>query len=149
MPSRRPHDFTTLLDLLEKRGERHPERTSHTFHEDGTDTSFTFAELRGRARSIAAALQQRQMEPGERALLIYPPGLEYIAGFFGCLFADIIAVPAYPPDPTRLDRTLPRLRAIIKDSGAKVVLTTSFILSMAEYIFEQAPDMGTLAWLAT
>ncbi len=93
---------------------------------------------------IAAALQAGSAA-GERALLLYPPGLEYIAGFFGCLYAGVIAVPAYPPDPMRLERTLPRLRAIIRDAQARVVLTTSFILGMAEALFEQAPELARAA----
>ena len=63
------------------------------------------------------------MAPGERALLIYPPGLDYIAAFFGCLYAGVIAVPAYPPNPAQLKRTLPRLGMIAHDARPSVALT--------------------------
>jgi acyl-CoA synthetase (AMP-forming)/AMP-acid ligase II len=86
---------------------------------------------------------------GERALLLYPPGLEYIAGFFGCLYAGTIAVPAYPPNPARLERTLPRLQAMVANAGATVVLTNQLIQSLAGAAFEQAPDLGALRWIAT
>jgi acyl-CoA synthetase (AMP-forming)/AMP-acid ligase II len=59
---------------------------------------------------------------GERILLLYLPGLDFIAAFFGCLVGGAIAVPAYPPDPTRLGRTLPRLEAIAADARATCVL---------------------------
>ncbi|AKQ66241.1 Non-ribosomal peptide synthetase [Myxococcus hansupus] len=95
------------------------------------------------------ALLQSQGAQGQRVLLLYPPGLDYVAGFFGCLYAGAVAVPAYPPDPMRLERTLPRLRAIIEDAQATVVLTTSGILSLADFVFEQAPDFRALNWLAT
>ncbi|MFP2929414.1 AMP-binding protein, partial [Pyxidicoccus sp. 3LG] len=146
-----PHTPRTLNDVLVHRasGAKAHER-QYTFlgESDGEEAALSAAELHDRARRIAAALQARGAA-GQRVLLLYPPGLEYVAGFFGCLYAGAIAVPAYPPDPVRLERTLPRLRAIIQDAEATVVLTTSFILSMAEFIFEQAPDFRALQWLAT
>ncbi|WP_370640379.1 amino acid adenylation domain-containing protein, partial [Myxococcus sp. XM-1-1-1] len=115
---------------------------------DGDEAALTAYELDRQARRIAAVLQSRGAV-GQRVLLLYPPGLDYLAGFFGCLYAGAVAVPAYPPDPTRLERTLPRLRAIIDDAQATVVLTTSGILGLADFVFEQAPDFRALQWLST
>src|SRR6266508_2337670 len=81
-----------------------------------------------------------------QALLAYPPGLEFIAAFFGCLYAGVIAVPAYPPKPTR---NLRRLQVIAADAGAGVLLTTGRILSEANAIFTHAPELRSLHWLAT
>ncbi|MEK7327454.1 MAG: fatty acyl-AMP ligase, partial [Chloroflexota bacterium] len=140
----------TLVELLRRRALRQPDRRVYTFLVDGEaeEVHLTYEELDRRARRIAAVLQSHKAT-GERALLLYPPGLDYIAGFFGCLYAGVVAVPAYPPDPARLDRTLPRLQAMIADAQAAIVLTTSPILSLAEFIFTQAPDLGALRWLAT
>lgn len=148
-PGRAPHR-STLLDLLTQRASETPDQRLYTFLEDSgaEEASLTFAGLEQRARRIAVALLQ-VAAPGERVMLLYPPGLDYVTGFFGCLYAGLIAVPAYPPDPTRLGRTLPRLQAIIDDAQAKVVLTTSFIASMGEFLFEQAPHLRALHWLAT
>ena len=63
------------------------------------DEPLTWGELDRRARAIAAALTEAGAA-GERALLLYPPGLDYLAAFFGCLYAGTVAVPVYPP---RLD----------------------------------------------
>ncbi|RKG66806.1 amino acid adenylation domain-containing protein, partial [Corallococcus exercitus] len=115
---------------------------------DGEETVWSAADLDVRARRIATALRERGAV-GERVLLLYPPGLDYVAGFFGCLYAGAVAVPAYPPDPMRLERTLPRLRAIIQDARASVVLTTSGILDLSDFVFEQAPDFRALHWMAT
>lgn len=115
---------------------------------DGTVLTETYAGLDMRARKVAAVLQQNEMM-GERALLLYPPGTDFITGFFGCLYAGTIAVPAYPPDPSRLERTLPRLRSIVKDSSAKVVLTTQMIASLAESMFPLAPELREVQWIAT
>ncbi|MBM7114700.1 non-ribosomal peptide synthase/polyketide synthase [Archangium primigenium] len=148
-PSRAPHR-STLLDLLTQRASETPDQRLYTFLDDAgaEEATLTFAGLEQRARRIAVALQQ-VAAPGERVMLLYPPGLDYVTGFFGCLYAGLIAVPAYPPDPSRLGRTLPRLQAIIDDAQAKVVLTTSFIASMGEFLFEQAPELRALHWLAT
>ncbi|HZI02838.1 MAG TPA: AMP-binding protein, partial [Archangium sp.] len=139
----------TLMDLLTMRAEQQADFRVYTFLEDaeGEETYLTHAELDAKARRIAASLAPQAV--GERVMLLYPPGTEYIAGFFGCLYAGAVAVPAYPPDPMRLERTLPRLRSIIEDAQATVVLTNSFILSMAEFVFEQAPELRKLKWVAT
>nr|WP_052313046.1 non-ribosomal peptide synthetase [Corallococcus coralloides] len=137
------------MELLRHRGADAAHASRYTFlGETGElEASWTHAELDLYARRIAGALAG--VEPGARAVLLYPPGLDYIAGFFGCLYAGLVAVPAYPPDPSRLERTLPRLRAIIEDSRATVVLTTSFILSMKEFLTDQAPELNGLHWAAT
>ncbi|AKQ66397.1 Non-ribosomal peptide synthetase [Myxococcus hansupus] len=145
----RPPSAVTLMELLEARTQSLGDTRLYTFLEDGgDDESLSYAGLDLRARRIGAALQALA-QAGERAVLLYPPGLEYVAGFFGCLYGGLIAVPAYPPDPTRLDRTLPRLRAIIRDARATVVLTTAFILEMGEGLFEGAPELAALRWVAT
>src|SRR4029078_2729211 len=78
-----------------------------------------------------------------------PPGLDYVAAFLGCLYAGVIAVPAYPPDPARLDQTLPRLQAIVAAARPAVALTTPAILTMATMLAAHAPDFGAVRWLAT
>ena len=85
----------------------------------------TWGELDRRAQQVAAALR-RASSPGDRALLLYPPGLDFIAAFFGCLYAGVVAVPAYPPRP---QRDLPRLRAIVADAAPAVALTASSVLA--------------------
>ncbi|MBL0694527.1 non-ribosomal peptide synthetase, partial [Comamonas sp. JC664] len=141
----------TLLEVLSHRafGEA-AHRKQYVFLGDaeGEEGSLSARELHERATRIGALLQSQGAQ-GQRVLLLYPPGLDYVAGFFGCLYAGAVAVPAYPPDPMRLERTLPRLRAIIEDAQATVVLTTSGILSLADFVFEQAPDFRALTWLAT
>ncbi|WP_208722992.1 AMP-binding protein, partial [Corallococcus llansteffanensis] len=143
---------TNLVDLLCLRAERQGTSRLYRFLEtgdvDGPIEEWSFADLDTRARALGALLQA-QGAAGERALLLYPPGLEFVAGFMGCLYAGAIAVPCYPPDPSRLDRTLPRLRSIAQDCGARFVLTTGGILEMSEFLTPQAPELGALQWVAT
>jgi amino acid adenylation domain-containing protein len=114
-------ELRSLVDLLRWRADERPAATACVFLGDGEVESerLTYADLDRRARLIAAELQAFGMA-GERALLLYPPGLEFVAAFFGCAYAGTVAVPAYPPRSSRLE---PRLRAIIADMRPAVVLT--------------------------
>jgi acyl-CoA synthetase (AMP-forming)/AMP-acid ligase II len=116
--------------------------------EGKVDAWISFSQLDTRARAIAARLQTANAA-GARVLLLYPPGMEYIAAFYGCLYANVIAVPAYPPDPARLDRTLPRLRAIVADAQATIVLTTRALHAMFASVSEHAPDLARLRWVTS
>ena len=137
----------TFVDLLRYRAVHQPEQIAYTFLVDGETeaVSLTYQELDGKARAIAVHLQSF-CPVGERALLLYPPGLEYIAAFFGCLYAGVVAVPAYPPRP---NRSMYRLQGILADAQAKAALTTKSILANLERRFAQAPELKTLQWLAT
>lgn len=145
-----PHHFGTLVELLKWRARTGSAAPAYSYLEDGEtqEISLTYAELDRRARAIAASVQSLAAG-GEHALLLYPPGLDFIAGFFGCLYAGLVAIPAYPPDPARLNRSLPRLQAIVADSRLAVALTTSSLLSMAKPLFARADDLKSLKWLAT
>ena len=137
----------TLLDLLRLRADLQPDFLSYRYlQDDGTEgDSLTYGELDRRARGIGAWLEAHGAR-GERVLLLYPAGLDYIAAFFGCLYAGAVAVPAYPP---RLNRPVPRIQAIVADSQAKFALTTSAILHNIEQRFEQSPELQALSWLNT
>jgi len=145
-----PMQLTSLVELLELRAREDPERLLYTFLVDGEDevATFTNRDLRNRARAIAAVLQEAGVQ-GERALLLHAPGLDYIAAFFGCLYAGVIAVPAYPPDPQRLNRTVPRLQAIVRDAQASIALTSASMLALTDDVFAAAPDLQALRWVAT
>ncbi len=105
----------------------------------------TFSDLDQRARRIAAWLQSHGMQ-GQRALLLYPAGLDFICAFFGCLYAGVVAVPAYPP---RMNRKMDRIDAIAADAEAAVALTTQHVLERAQPLLEMTPDLKKLCWLAT
>lgn len=114
----------TLVEMLQRWATELPDRRALTFVTDGTveTEAYTFAELDAKARSIGVGLSSL-LEPGDRALLLYPPTLEFVTAFFGCLYAGVIAVPAYPPSP----RTTDRLLAIIDDARPGAILSPSSI----------------------
>lgn len=145
-----PGEYSSLIALLQSRATHQPHQVAFTFLQDDElkEVHLTFKELDRQARAIGALLQS-QGAVGERALLLYPPGPEYIAAFFGCLYAGVIAVPVYPPKLTRLDRSLPRLQAIANNAHPSMALTTSSILAMLDFFLAQASDFPTMRWLAT
>ncbi|HEY0967632.1 MAG TPA: MupA/Atu3671 family FMN-dependent luciferase-like monooxygenase [Opitutaceae bacterium] len=138
---------TTLVEVLRWRAVHQPERTAHIFLPDagGEDLRQTYAQLDARARAIAAALLARG-QAGDRAVLLYPPGLDFIEAFFGCLYAGIVAVPAYPP---RNKGHLPRLRALVADAGAALALTNAKTFAGIRTQTEGLPEWAGLGWLAT
>ena len=109
------------------------------------ESRISYEELESRARTIAAALAP-QAAPGDRALLFYSAGIEFIAAFWGCVYAGVVAVPVFP---ARLHRQIPRLLSIVADSGARCVLTTAKMRRQAEDLFKRAPELKKLLWLST
>ena len=135
----------TFVELVQRRACDNPDRCAYSFvREDASETTLTFGELDRRARSIAATLQQLA-EAGERALLIYPPGLDFISGFFGCLYAGIVAVPATYPKPRR---PMPRLSAIAGDCEATIALTTERTLATLDFA-RAGRELQALRWIPT
>ncbi len=139
--------LTTLTNTLSKRTQSTPTQRAYTFLQDGEFESgcLNYQDLEHKAKAIAAQLQ-RLGSPGDRVVLLYPPGLEFISAFFGCLYAGMIAVPAYPP---RLNQSLARLKLIIIDSGASFLLTNSALYANQEYWRAQTPDLDVKHWLDT
>lgn len=141
------YQVTTLIELLRYRAQNQPNQKAYTFLHRGVDEAgtLTYQGLEDRSRAIAAYLQSLDAA-GERALLLYQPGLDYIAAFFGCLYAGVIAVPAYPP---RRNQNLSRLQSIVSDSQASIALTTSSILEGIERKFAENPDLIALKWVTS
>jgi amino acid adenylation domain-containing protein len=138
-----PVDCSTVVELLRYRALHQTQQLSFTFLQEGetASASWTYEALDRLSRAIASQLQVMNLS-GERALLLYPPGLDYLAAFFGCLYAGVVAVPAYPP---RNHRNTPRIGAIASDAQAAIALTTSAIQSKIKSLI----DVSSLQWLTT
>lgn len=139
--------FSTLVELLRYRAQNQAGHTAFTLLKSGETEAdkLTYQELHQQAQTIAAALQSC-VTPGDHALLFYPPGLSFIAAFFGCLYAGVVAVPAYPP---RRNQNLSRVQSIAVDAQAKIVLTTTSLIETLKASAEQELELTNLQWLAT
>jgi acyl-CoA synthetase (AMP-forming)/AMP-acid ligase II len=115
----------SLVALLCARADEAPDELAYGLLESGArpGASLTYAALERASAAVAAALAER-VAPGERALLVFAPGLDFVPAFFGCLRAGVVAVPAFPPSPAQGARALARLAAIAADCAPRVLLTT-------------------------
>jgi acyl-CoA synthetase (AMP-forming)/AMP-acid ligase II len=140
-------NFSTLVEILQYRALRQPSEFLYTFvsGDDDAAATLTYGELDRQARTIGALLQE-QVEPGGRALLCYPPGLDFIAGFFGCLYAGVVAVPAYPPRP---NRPMAALESIITHAQVSAVLTTGELFGAGRLRPLKVPQLDGLRWILT
>lgn len=141
---------STLVARLRDLAARYPQRLAYSFVCDGKEEGqqWTYAALEQRVRAIAALLQQEGRR-GERALLLYPQGLEAIAAFCGCLYAGVIAVPVPSPEAGRLKRALPRLKAILQDSRASIILTTDRTIALLKDVRSHFPQFDRMRWIDT
>jgi acyl-CoA synthetase (AMP-forming)/AMP-acid ligase II len=141
------NQFSTLVELLRYRASTQPERIAYIFLRNGEteEARLTYGELDQNARAIAAHLQSLEAK-GERGLLLYPPGLDFISAFFGCLYAEVVAIPAYPP---RRNQNLFRLQAIIADSQARFTFTNAALFPTLENQWAKDSELAEMQWVVT
>jgi thioester reductase-like protein len=119
-------DPTTILDPIRANAERDPDRLLFAFLDsDGrTAESYTYEAFLRRADAVAAHFHETlPLEPGERVLLVYPPGLEMIVALFACTRLGLIPVPVYPPASHGFAAALHKMDFIARDCTAAAVLT--------------------------
>ncbi|GHT41258.1 hypothetical protein FACS189443_2770 [Planctomycetales bacterium] len=136
-----------LVQLLQFRAETEAGQPAFTYLANGVDEEIVLsnAGLDQQARRIAAWLQSQNMF-GQRALLLYPPGLDFIAAYFGCLYAGVVAVPVYPP---KKNRSMLRIQSVAENADAAVALTTADVLKRVNEMISDTPKLKNIPWLAT
>jgi phthiocerol/phenolphthiocerol synthesis type-I polyketide synthase C len=136
-------DARSLVELMRQRAERYREKVAFDFTADGEEhRRLTYDELDIRARTIASTLQ-RQGAAGERVLLLCPSGLDFIAGFFGCLYAGAVAVPLHPPVR---NKWIGRIGSIVTNTQAAFALTTAGSQAEFKAVIDGLTDGGSLEW---
>nr|BBH88015.1 acyl-CoA synthetase [Thermosporothrix sp. COM3] len=141
-------DITNLVALMRWRATVQPDDIACTFMNfkaDEKNDDITYRHIDAQARAIAAHLQALGLS-GKSAILLYPSGLPYITAFFACLYARVLAIPAYPPHS---ERFVPRIQAIVQDSEATIILTTTQIKANVKRWFAGVPALEHLQWLTT
>jgi acyl-CoA synthetase (AMP-forming)/AMP-acid ligase II len=139
---------STLVELLRERAVQGGDRLAYSFLEDGVSEGerLTFRELDEHARRIAGWLQASHAK-AERALLLFPAGLDFLKAFFGCLYAGLIAIPAPAPEASRRKRTVPRLLAIARDADVTVVLSTGDTFALIRDVSRDVPAIESLQFV--
>ncbi|WP_322552706.1 fatty acyl-AMP ligase (plasmid) [Priestia megaterium] len=138
-------NYSSMIDLLSHKVMIHPEKVVYTFlsNDNQDETNITYQELHMYAKQIAAYLQHLGLE-GQRALLMYPSGIDYVKAFLGCIYANVIPVPVYPPG---LSRNMERLKAIMDDSATNIILTTTQLHSKISFHFSDELSNMNLKWI--
>ncbi|KTC80963.1 fatty acyl-AMP ligase [Legionella cherrii] len=117
----------SMVELFTDRCLMNPSAPLYYFSSTGlleNSELLTYSELQQKIHSLAALIQQ-YVKPGDRALLIFSPGMDYIVTFWACFFAGVLAVPAYPP----FDKsTVEKLQAIINNSQPAIILSNTEII---------------------
>lgn len=123
-------EYIHLSEILIEAASEFPDNIAYRFMTEAGYQSITYDVLDQKAKALAMQLQ-KSMHPccGERAMLLLPPGLDYVIAFFGCLYAGVIPVPAYPP---RRNHHAERLQAIIKNAEAVYILTHDIFMAACQ-----------------
>ncbi|MDM8515210.1 amino acid adenylation domain-containing protein [Desulfobacterales bacterium HSG16] len=142
--------ISDLASLLRFKAKTQPDKTGYIFLKNGEkeESSITYSQLDAKAMAIAENLLIN-CRKNDRVLLLYPSGIDYIAAFFGCIYAGCIAVPVYPPQPARMDRTLPRLLSIVSNAWPSAVLTTSKFFRMKDKMLMFDQSFDRMKWLVS
>ena len=145
-----PPSFETVVDVLRRRAAADDPTPCYTFlsNDEQGEERLTAAALDRKARAIAAGLQART-KPGDRVVLLYPPGLAYIEAFFGCLYAGVIAVPAYPPTNGKQGRATARVAGIFHDAAPSLSITTRSILARRSDLSALDPVLSAADWMTS
>lgn len=138
----------TLLNVLRQRAVNQAKRLAFTFLSDGEadEVNISFGELDRRARAIAAFLQNTGIA-GQRAFVLLPSGLEYIAAFFGCMYAGVIVVPGFPVHFGRVRRDETWFRAVVADAGPTLAFATSQMIRRLSKDLAQDSTVSGIQWV--
>src|ERR1700761_622479 len=138
----------TLLEVARHRARLHPEKLAFDycrFSPDGEKhTQLTYRELDVKARAIAATLQ-REGVAGGRVLVLCPSGVDFVASFFGCIYAGAAAIPVHPPVRSRV---VGRVASILRDVDASFVLATAASQSDLKSAVDDLAEGNSLRWCA-
>ncbi len=132
-------DSNSFIEILEKRAIKSPTQIAYTFIENGleNDNELSYESLYSRVKNIAALIQSKNLK-GNAIILLYRPSLDYVVGYFACLFAGAIAVPVHTPTSKKINS---QLLSIITNSNSKAILTTENVANdLSHKIIEALPN---------
>ncbi|CAI5535525.1 unnamed protein product [Closterium sp. Naga37s-1] len=117
-----------FLELFERNARKFPNKAAVTWVEEKGEMKqwYTYEELDALSRAVSASLVgEWGAARGDRVVLLYPPGLDFLIAFIACLRSGVVAVPVYPPNPRELKKDVEKLTRLVNDCGARIVLSTS------------------------
>ena len=138
-----PHGADTLLAVLESHVQSHPDRIHLILDRHNEEAKqLTYQELKEGALELAAGLQRHGLEPGDTVAIMLPTGQDYFFSFFAVLLGGGIPVPLYPPArPTQIEEHLRRHRGILRNAGAKILITMPEVKPIARLLKAQVETL--------
>lgn len=138
---------SSIADIISDRAKAEPDSLAYGFLASGESEAqrLTWAQVEADSAAIAGAISSCTTTRGARVLLLFPPGLEFVSAFVGCLRAGAIALPAYPPSAD--DRTAARVRGMIVDAGVSLVLAPASIDAKRGTLEALVPEIKNIRWL--
>ncbi len=139
------NNCTTYTEVIKNRVKNNPDHIVYRFLEDGINESgyFTYSDLDKRAKALGAALQDAGSK-GDTVLLLFQPGLEYIASLFACFYTGFIGIPAYPP---RRNRGIERIFTILEDSQTNICLISTSVYNDIQRNFKDVELLSNINWI--
>lgn len=136
---------TTYTEVIKNRVQSSPDHKVFRFLNDGVteNESFTYLQLETRAKAIGSAMQ-KVGKKGDSVLLLFQPGLSYVASLYACFYSGFIGVPAYPP---RRNRGIDRVYMIIEDSGANICLVSQHVYDDISRNFADNEKFSNINWI--
>uniref|UniRef100_A0A8C6PLX7 Disco interacting protein 2 homolog C n=1 Tax=Nothobranchius furzeri TaxID=105023 RepID=A0A8C6PLX7_NOTFU len=125
--------FLFLSEILQWRAQTTPDHVLYTLlsSRGAVSNSLTCLQLHKRAERVAALLMERGgLQEGDHVALVYPPGIDLIAAFYGCLYAGCVPITVRPPHPQNISTTLPTVKMIVEVSHSSCVMTTAVICKL-------------------
>ncbi|KAF3836461.1 hypothetical protein F7725_029019 [Dissostichus mawsoni] len=125
--------FLFLSEVLQWRAQTTPDHILYTLlsSRGAVSSSLTCLQLHKRAERVAALLMERAgLQEGDHVALVYPPGIDLIAAFYGCLYAGCVPITVRPPHPQNISTTLPTVKMIVEVSHSACVMTTAVICKL-------------------
>ncbi|KAM3603990.1 uncharacterized protein V6R79_004979 [Siganus canaliculatus] len=122
--------FLFLSEVLQWRAQTTPDHVLYTVlnSRGAIANSLTCSQLHKRAEKVAGLLAERsQLHDGDHVALVYPPGIDLVVAFYGCLYAGCVPVTVRPPHPQNIATTLPTVKMIVEVSRSVCVMTTHLI----------------------
>lgn len=140
-------DIPSLNHLLDFRAQEHGDKMLFSFIDRKLQPKkeLNYRQFRQSALSIASHLR-RHTKVGDRAVLLFPPGLEYVEAYFGCLYAGVIAVPVFPP---QMGRQIKRVMQIVGDSRPSVFMSTGDVFDQVKTMAPQWVESAGGSWMCT
>ena len=145
-----PDSAKTLVDVLDWHAQIHPDRPHLRLYSDTDEGEvITYSQLRERARTVAAGLQNSGVGPGTVVTIMLPTGPDYFLSFFGILMAGGIPVPIYPPARrAQLENHLRRQTAVLRNCRATMLITEPDAKRIAQLLTAQVETLGRVATVA-